>query len=69
MAQVNAEKKKQEGIEERRKILAEGGVKGFEKIIPREERLEKALLALSMQKVRDSGKIALITSRKLVSDI
>ena len=41
VAQNNAEKMKQEGINERRKILAEGGVKGFEKIIPREERLGK----------------------------
>jgi hypothetical protein len=31
--------------------------------------LEKALLALSMQKVRDSGKIALVTSRKLLNNI
>ena len=65
------ERQKRAGIEERRKILAKGGVKGFEREveIPKEERLKMALTALGIQKARDAGKIALMTARKMLHRI
>jgi hypothetical protein len=60
---------KEREMEERRKILAKGGVKGFVEEMSKEERLEKALKALSIQKARDAGKIALMTIRKMLHRI
>ena len=60
---------KRKAIAERRKILSEGGVKGFVEEVPKEDRLEKALTALGIQKARDSGKIALMTARKMLNRI
>ena len=54
--QAAQQKMKEKAMEERRKILAKGGVKGFVQEMPKEERLEKALKALSIQKARDAGK-------------
>ena len=54
--QAAQQKMKEKAMEERRKILAKGGVKGFVQDMPKEERLEKALKALSIQKARDAGK-------------
>ena len=71
-AQASAEAKeaaKRKAIAERRKILSEGGVKGFVEEVPKEDRLEKALTALGIQKARDSGKIALMTARKMLNRI
>ncbi len=67
-AQASADAK-QKAVEERRRILAAGGVKGFEVEMPREERLAKALTALGMLKARDAGKIALRTARKMLNNI
>ena len=60
-AQASAEKAEREA-NERRNILAQAGVKGFQTEMPREERLAKALKALGMQRARDAGKIALKTA-------
>ena len=57
-AQASAEKAEREA-NERRNILAQAGVKGFQTEMPREERLAKALKALGMQRARDAGKIAI----------
>ena len=60
-AQQAAEQAEREA-NERRNILAQGGVKGFQSEMPREERLGKALTALGMQRARDAGKTALKTA-------
>ena len=70
-AQQQAEQAEREA-NERRNILAQGGVKGFQVEMPREERLTKALKALGIQKARDAGKIALKTAtgmfRRILKD-